>query len=209
MLKLQHYFEGRGYEVYNLPYLSTYERIEDIAQHLAEGPLAEIAKNKGHENGQVLKDHSELNFVVHSMGGLILRYMHQFFKTFSIGKVVMLGTPNHGSELADRFHHLWLYKQCYGPAGQQLGTSHLSMSQQLGEVDFECGVIAGDRGFPLYSKWIPAPHDGRVSVESTKVSGMKDHKVIHRSHDGLLNSPLVFEASRHFLKHGWFEKSHG
>ena len=46
-------------------------------------------------------------------------------------------------------------------------------------VDYPVGIIAGNRSIdPISSVFLPKPHDGRVSVENTKLDGMADHIVI-------------------------------
>ena len=97
-----------------------------------------------------------------------------------LGRVVMLGTPNGGSEIADRLKHIAAYRAFFGPAGQQLGTQRDAAIEALfPPVDYPVGIIAGDRSIdPIRSALLPKPHDGRVSVANTRLDGMADHVVI-------------------------------
>lgn len=197
MKAIQVFLQDKGYTVHNIGYPSRRQKIEDLANELVKGPLSQLKQGK-----------EEVNFVVHSMGGLVLRYILKFHDPFPIGKVVMLATPNHGSELCDHFKHYSWFRWWFGPAGRQLGTSKNAFPQQLGEANFECGIITGDRGLALASRWIKEPHDGRVSVESSKLEGAKDHLVLPVGHCNMLKNKEVHSAMLHFLEHGWFQKSY-
>jgi triacylglycerol lipase len=68
-------------------------------------------------------------------------------------------------------------------------------------------VIAGDRSFnPLYSLIVPGPDDGVVSVERTKVAGMKDFLLLPQTHAFIMKSEDVIQQVIYFLEHGVFRK---
>jgi hypothetical protein len=46
--------------------------------------------------------------------------------------------------------------------------------------------------------------DGKVSVERTKVTGMKEHLLVHASHPYLMKNKVVIENTVRFLKTGSF-----
>lgn len=121
----------------------------------------------------------------------------------------MLGTPNHGSEVADFLGNLAVFKRIYGPAGQQLLTSTLTDVQaQVPEVDFELGIIAGTRTIdPLGSYVIGKPSDGRVSVESTKLVGMSAHLILPVTHTFMPRNRRVIREVHKFLKTGQFSST--
>lgn len=198
MKAMAQFLEEKDFEVHNLAYPSTRFPIATLARDLAYGPMAGL-----------VDDHAELHFVTHSMGGIVLRYMHQFFELPSIGNVVMLGPPNQGSEVVDRLRDNGLYKWWNGPAGLELSTSPRSVPNTLGPVGFRTAVIAGNRSLnPLFSHWIQGPNDGKVSVERTKVEGMKEHLVLPVNHTFMANHPQVQEETLHFLRHGWLQRSY-
>jgi hypothetical protein len=117
----------------------------------------------------------------------------------------MLAPPNAGSEWVDAFRDTFLLALA-GPAARELGTDPESAPRRLGRVDFELGVLVGDRSWnPLGSWLIPGDDDGTVAVASARVDGMADFRVVHENHTFILVSPDVVWQTIHFLEHGAFE----
>jgi pimeloyl-ACP methyl ester carboxylesterase len=195
MARIERDLMQAGYVVVNLPYPSRKAPIEA----LSEGVFDRIRESA------LLRACTRVHFVTHSMGGIVLRDMVSKHRIERLGRVVMLGPPNQGSELVDRLGSWRLFRWINGPAGQQLGTGPDSLPGRLGPVDFELGVIAGDRSINwINSGMIPGADDGKVSVERTKIAGMKDHLVVHTTHPTMLSHRTVISAVRRFLKTGAF-----
>jgi hypothetical protein len=94
-----------------------------------------------------------------------------------------------------------------GPAGDQLGTDPNGYINSLGPVNFELGVITGDRSINwINSIIIPGKDDGKVSTESAKIEGMQDFKVIHATHPYIMKNDQAVAATLQFLKSGSFER---
>jgi len=139
------------------------------------------------------------------LGGIVLRYYLKENQLHNLGRVVMLSPPNQGSELVDNLRDNILFKIVTGPSGQQLGTASSSVPITLGPVDFELGIIVGNRSLNLIlSHLIPGEDDGRVSVERSKVEGMADFLIVPQAHPFIMNSPEVIEQTVYFLEHGRF-----
>lgn len=63
-----------------------------------------------------------------------------------------------------------------------------------------CRTIA-----PIASTFVlPRPNDGRVSVESAKLTGMADHIIVKASHTGLPRHDAAIEQTIAFLHDGRF-----
>jgi len=166
-----------GFEVINIHYPSSHYDINALTQKI-DGLLSEVAS----------KDKS-MHIVGYSMGGLIARQLIADYD-YDVGKVVMIGTPNHGSEVADYYKDWWLYKKMWGPAGQELTTYNNSIPN-LPE-DVELTVIAGATSrTTAFSTLLPPPSDGTVSVASTRLNPMKNHYTVDATHYRLLMQPAV------------------
>jgi hypothetical protein len=148
---------------------------------------------------------SKINFVTHSMGGILVRYYLENYEVPHLGRVVMLSPPNQGSEVVDKLKESPIFQWINGPAGQQLGTDADSIPKTLGPPNYELGIITGDRSInPILSLLIPGKDDGKVSVKNAKLAGMKDFLVVHKTHPLIMNDEEVLQQVTAFLKKGMF-----
>jgi len=194
--KLQRAIEVAGFATLNLGYDSRRKSLERLAEDIH--PVI----------GRFTNDvQGPIHFVGHSMGGLLARVYLAKYRPERLGRVVMLGTPNGGSEIADRLGGFGLYRAYFGPAGQQLTTRRDPATERLlPAVSYPVGVIAGNRSVdPVSSAFLlPRPNDGRVSVENTKLDGMVDHIVVDASHPWLLRNASAIRQTIAFLLDGRF-----
>ena len=196
MNELEQRLTNKGYYVANVDYPS---RKKEIIK------LSEIAINEGlsrcHEHTS-----NPVNFVTHSLGGILVRQYYKNHQPEDVKRVIMLGPPNNGSEIVDSLKNLPGYDLLNGPAGQQLGTGDDGLPKHLGAVNFELGVIAGTRSINLIlSTFLPNPDDGKVSVESTKVDGMCGFVTLPVSHPFLMQNDQVISEVINFLAYGKFK----
>ena len=146
-----------------------------------------------------------IHFVTHSLGGILLRYQNKHDPIPDLGRVVMLGPPNKGSEIIDKTRDWPGFEMLTGDAGTELGTDADSMPSRLGPVDFELGVIAGTGTINVVaSAMLPDHDDGKVSVASTKVDGMDDFLLVGNSHRYITRSDVVIRNTESFLRNGRF-----
>jgi pimeloyl-ACP methyl ester carboxylesterase len=184
-----------GYTVVNESYPTRKETIEQLAARV-DGYVQRC------RDGGAMRIH----FVTHSLGGLVARYWLRDHALPEAGRFVMLGTPNRGSEITDRFRDQWWYRISTGPAGQQIGTEADSLPNRLGPPSMETGVIAGVRAAnDEYTEWLGGPNDGKVSVASTQMAGLCDYLMVDNSHYFLPRAPAVLRQVRTFLETGRFE----
>ncbi len=195
MSKLEKALRGEGYCVQNINYESTRNNIQSLAEQVI-GPA--IAACPGE---------SRVHFVTHSMGGILVRqYLHRH-DIPNLGRVVMLGPPNKGSEVIDNLKDFPGFHFFHGDAGLELGTGETSVPNRLGHATFDLGIIAGTRSVNiLLSRMIPGVDDGKVSVENTKLEGMSDHIEMDVTHTFMMRNDKVIAQVVHYLEHGRFER---
>jgi len=198
MSKLAAGLQDAGFTTANVDYPSQTASIEE---------LAPMAVNEGLDKCREANA-EQIHFVTHSIGGILLRYVHDMSPIPDLGRVVMLAPPNHGSEIVDVTREWPTFELFSGEAGLQLGTDEDSIPSQLGPVDFELGIIAGTGTInPILSAILPQPNDGKVSVESTKVAGMNDFLLVDNSHRYIVSSDVVIENTIAFFRTGRFLES--
>lgn len=153
-----------------------------------------------------VQPHARIHFVAHSMGGLVALKAAEALAPGRCGRIVLMGTP---------------YQDCY--AGRRLlsmplGRSILGRCMRESIASFgpaanascDIGVIAGTGRIGLgrfFAPELPRPNDGVVSVEETRVPGMRDHIVLPASHTVMLVSPEVASQVCAFLAHGKFARA--
>lgn len=195
MVPLATQLQAQGYRVVNINYPSREFPIATLAQKAIPPALAQCRAGAA----------QKIHFVTHSLGGILLR---QYLHTHTIPeltRVVMLAPPNKGSEIVDHLKDLPPFAWLNGPAGGELGTDASALPRRLGAVDFDLGVIAGTTSINLLlSLYLPNPDDGKVSVESTKIDGMRDFIALPVSHPFIMKDKTTIAQVIHFLTQGKF-----
>lgn len=187
--------QDEGYLVVNHDYPSTDFTIEELSRKVIPEARAQCP------------DGATIHFVGHSLGAILVRYFLKYNELEGLGRVVMLGPPNKGSHVVDEMGSFPGFELINGPAGLQLGTDKNSIPNRLGPANFEVGIIAGTSTINLIlSTMLPNPDDGKVSVASTRLEGMKDHITVPVSHPFLMSDDDVIEQTLFFLRHGFFRE---
>lgn len=150
-----------------------------------------------------LRDGPPTHVVGHSLGGLIALQALRAEPTLPVARVVCLGTPLGGSDVArtlSRHALLALY----------LGRSAAVLRAGCGgrPAGVDVGMIAGDRprGLGALVARFEDAHDGTVSVAETRAPWLADHVVIDASHSGLLLSAEAARQTDGFLRQGRFPR---
>ena len=187
-----------GYKVRNLDYPSRSDAIEQLTE-TAIGPAVADCENDGA---------TKINFVTHSLGGILVRCYLAHHAITNLNRVVMLGPPNQGSEVVDKLGGWWLFKKINGPAGNELGTGKDSVPNQIGPANFCVGIIAGNHSLNWINSWlIPGRDDGKVSVERTKLAGMTAWIQLPVSHPFIMRNRMAIRETICFLREGKFTRA--
>jgi len=180
---LRRRLERAGFTVHLFDYASV--------MHDPDLSIAELLKRARALRGE------KIHFVGHSLGGLMaLRALKQA-RDLSAGRVVCLGSPLCGSQVARSVASL--------PGGSLLvGKSADILRNGLRRWDgpHAVGAIAGRMplglGFVVGS--LSSPHDGTVSVAETRLPGLTDHCVVPATHLGLVFSDEAANQTVAFLR---------
>lgn len=201
MMLLEKRIKDEGFDTLNIKYPSTKRDLDALTDYV----YAKIAADKRYAEAP------NVNIIAHSMGGLIARHLIYKYRPGNLGKVVMLGTPNNGSEMANFMSDNRLLSKVFnfifGPAGNQLRTDQDQIDG--GNINYPLGVIASDVSLnPLGNHVFGAPNDTLVSVESTKLAGMADHIIMNSwssTHAMMMFDAGIIRQAIHFLKTGSFD----
>lgn len=198
MLPLKFALDRAGYRTVNKGYPSLAQPIEELAATHVPEALARCASPPD----------APIHFVGHSLGGILVRQYLQDHAVPAGSRMVMLGPPNRGSELVAEFaDDVWF--AVMGPAAAQLGTGADSLPANLGPVDLEIGIIAATRSgldsILLQAAELPEPHDGKVSLESTRLDEMQDFLAVDETHTFVIGNAKVAEQVVAFLANGRFQ----
>jgi triacylglycerol esterase/lipase EstA (alpha/beta hydrolase family) len=181
------------YSVINVNYPSRSYPLEELAEKVISEAISQCGVKR-------------INFVTHSMGGLLVRQYLSLHKIENLNRVVMLGPPNKGSEIVDKLGDIPGFRLSNGAAGMQLGTDDFSVPKKLGKANFNVGIIAGTKSINwILSTLIPGIDDGKVSVINTKLDGMKDHIELETTHPFMMKNNEVIEQVVHYLRTGKFQ----
>jgi hypothetical protein len=195
-----HLAEESQFTPINVSYASTRRPLDEHAQALARV----IAGLEGID---------EIHFVCHSLGNIVVRrYLGEAQAAAPrwqpdprIKRMVMLGPPNCGAELARLGKNNKLFRLVAGPSGHALAEDWNPAGALLATPAFEFAIIAGGQGSagginPL----VGGDDDALVSVSETRLAGARDFLVLPCWHNELMNDAESRRAIRTFLDYGYF-----
>ena len=154
---------------------------------------------------------TEINFVAHSLGGLVVR--HYLADATAGGKpldgrinrFVMLGTPNQGAAMARMFKRSRLFHIAVRGTGKQLSTDFDALAGHMGTPPCEFGILTGGVGDEDgYNPLIAGDDDIIVRVDETKLAGARDYRQLLMRHTVLARDERPLAMTLQFLKKGCF-----
>ena len=144
---------------------------------------------------------TQVHFVGHSLGGLVIMRMLAGGQAPAVGRVVLLGTPLQGSRVARKLAQL--------PGGALLlgqVAGDLSGGHPVPASGFEIGMIAGCRALGL-GRLFGQPgvaSDGTVGLAEANAPDLSDRVILPVSHTGMLYSSQVASQVADFIRDGRF-----
>jgi hypothetical protein len=195
MQPLAETLQAANYHVINVGYPSREFPIAQLAELAIPPALAKCREHKP----------ANIHFITHSLGGILLRQYVSNQAIPELKRVVMFAPPNKGSQVVDKLKNVPGFMALNGPAGKELGTDAQSLPNKLGPVTFDLGVIAGTRSINwILSLYLPNPDDGKVSLENTKIEGMRDFISLPVSHPFIMKDKNTIRQSLYYLQLGHF-----
>ena len=204
MSRIAHYVAAQtGWQPIVLGYPSTRGAIGDHA-----AMLADVVTH--------LEGVTKLHFVAHSLGNLVIRRWFNDLagnktrreQKIELGRMVMMGPPNHRPALARTLVPLDRHKVIAGRAGDELNGDWKELAPTLATPPCEFGILAGGRGDGTgHNPLIPGDDDMIVGVDETRLTGARDFRVLDVIHATMMDAPEIQQMATRFLKHGYFESS--
>ncbi|MBA3957439.1 MAG: hypothetical protein H0X51_03460 [Parachlamydiaceae bacterium] len=171
-------------------YASRDKKIQEHAEDLVRQLQEEAVQNPG----------KPINFLTHSMGGLILRagLNHPDCPLEAkVGRAVLLAPPNQGAVWGRMIAEFSLANYIgRDQSGKELMTER--DFEHLGQFPdtMEVMVIAGNFSLNVL---IPGENDGTVAVEETYLTTPHQHVIIKQGHKSILLSKQASELAKDFL----------
>ena len=202
MKPLAEHLDTQGYETILFRYASSREQVAEHAKYLRE------VIEKLHP------EVTEINFVGHSLGNIVVRHYVADCNQSSdiildprIKRMVMIGPPNQGSRMARILKNSTIFKLVAGASGAELSMGWDELSKNLATPEFEFGIIAGgygDEEARMNNILLPGKDDFTVSRWETMLPGADDFLVRHLLHTTMMQQDVVYDATTQFFKNGYF-----
>ncbi|YCM43493.1 alpha/beta fold hydrolase [Verrucomicrobiaceae bacterium 227] len=187
MEDLARHLNKEGYETLNIPYPSFRKSLDEIVAGIRQ---------------EVGRSRKPTHFVTHSMGGIVLRCLAHKAPELITGKIVMLAPPNQGSEIIDWLQDSFLGRTLFGPGGMSLTTENVRQQVPGFQDQHQVAVVMGrSKKMPLFQSFLGSEHDGVVTIEGGKVTGMKQFEVINADHTFIMNHPEARKRVLAYLGH--------
>lgn len=196
MKQMQENLNALGYEALLVDLPLTFHPIDYGASILRE-TLGEIIRG--------LPENEKFHLVGHSTGGLVIRsILTEYHIKCRVGRCVLIATPNYGCELADlagKFSEI--FTDLFGTL-KSLQSEKIRELEPLNSFDIDIGAVAGNRNNLVLGMLLEGENDGRVTVKSVNVEGLKDFIVLPFGHKEIHKQVKTAKYVDNFLSTGKF-----
>lgn len=190
--------EKEDYDVFIWNYETRKFTLEEHAEHLNR-LLRKIAETK---------PGIPINFVTHSVGGVIVRVAlskPDCPEEAKRGKAVLMAPPNAGSVLARRYSSFIFVQFIFGnKLGKQLLTyspqKMLSVAKIPSTVDVL--ILSGKKSSKLYLFKLNEENDGKVCINETQLDTPHTLYTVNANHTYIITDKKSLYLIKEFLKHG-------
>ena len=155
-----------------------------------------------------LPEANRISFVGHSLGNIVVRRWMGLAPAHDLARIermVMLGPPNQGSQLARMASKIWVLAALSNGATRDLVLNWNEVARDLVVPTCPIGILAGGKGDDRgYSALLEGDDDAVVRVAETRLEGADDFLLVPVRHAAMMRSVTVQRATVAFLKTGRF-----
>ncbi|KTC90552.1 alpha/beta fold hydrolase [Fluoribacter dumoffii] len=184
MWPLKNYLKRQGYEVYSYSYPSPKYSIQEHGLYLNQFIKNLLKKNPG----------VKINFITHSLGGIITRQALSGLpqkQLKNIGCLIMLAPPNQGSKLAKMSTKMFPMLTTPIKPLAELSSDQTSYVHRVPVPNIKIGIIAGR-------------YDAKVPPDSARLQGQNEPVIVNSNHTFIMNNAKTRQLIMSFLKTGSF-----
>lgn len=191
MLYIEAGLKSAGFEVLSVSLPTTFCSLEQCCNSL----FLQIK--------EIVDSADMVNYVAHSMGGLITRYFIDSMGQTNVGKCVFIATPHGGSKLASIASFIPLYSTIFKPIKDLIpGLSYRDFGS---DKNFKIGVIAGCQNDGIIGRlFMSRQSDGRVEISAVKTNDMDDFVIVPYGHSDIHHNSKTLLLVKNFLSTGAF-----
>jgi len=149
---------------------------------------------------------NNINFIGHSMGGLIIRSYINKWKLENVNRCIFIATPHLGSKLAKISGCIPFYEDIFKPI-KDLKPS-VENKYLLINKNIEIGLIVGSKNSTFLGNiFLSAESDGRVEIKSALSSDAKDAIILPYGHKEIHHKEETLNQVKSFLINGMFHEN--
>ncbi len=201
MRKLEKALLASGFRVFNIGYLGVSGDYQQILDRVTAKAFS------------LVDPETPVHFIGHSFGGILIRGLLAQDNNWNLGRCVMLGTPNRGSNTAAFMSSHPILKYFTPKVAKQLIPSS-KLIRSLPEPEIKTGIIAGNKSKSLLIPvtWFydratnNAPGDGVVEISNTQCRKMSDFIELPLHHSFMMWDSELIEQSINFIENGHFKR---